>query len=303
VSTDGGIVICMRKAGGSVKPTLNGGWLHRLQNFDRRPNFTRPPVPAARVTHLADIERRAGVYAALVRDYLTLATEHRENLLARGMSEAEINRNGYASLPSAVHGTSVANALLHLGLDGVPGFYRDGQTWHMNVYGSGYLVPVRDEHSRIQAFQIRRDEGEPRYMWFSTNPEKFIDGTSSGAPVHFAKPQLLRDANEVTITEGALKADAIAYLTQAPVIGVAGVGNFGSDFASRLRESFPRLHRAVIAYDRDLLEKEQVYSALMRLTAQLEDALFRVRIRTWPHPAKGYDDFLLSQLVRQEVGA
>jgi hypothetical protein len=37
----------------------------------------------------------------------------------------------------------------------------------------------------------------------------------------------------------------------------------------------------------------------MRLTAQLERARFRVRIRDWAGDAKGYDDFLLSQVSRE----
>jgi hypothetical protein len=292
----------MRKAGGSVKPTQNGGFLHRLNDFSHRQNFTRPPVPAARVTPIAEIEHCDGIYAALVRSHLTLATEHKQNLLARGMSEAEIERNGYASLPRAAHGTSVANALSHLGLEGVPGFYRTSGKWLMNTTaGAGFLVPVRDCRARIQAFQIRRDKGEPRYIWLSSAGKS--GGTSSGAPVHFANAHLLARAAEVTVTEGALKADIAAYLSHAPVIGVAGVNSFGADFSTRLRESFPNLARVRVAYDRDLLEKPPVYEALKRLTAQLERARFSVRVRTWPPPSKGYDDFLLSQSMVQGVAA
>ncbi len=100
-----------------------------------------------------------------------------------------------------------------------------------------------------------------------------------------------------------MKADVIAYLANSPVIGIAGVSSFGADFATRLKESFPNLRRVAIAYDRDLLEKREVYDALLRLTAQLEKASFRVRIRSWQPPAKGYDDYLLSQLTRREVAA
>jgi hypothetical protein len=290
----------MRKAGGSVKPTLNGGFLHRLNDFTHRQNFTRPPVPAARVTPIAEIEGRDGIYAALVRSHLTLATEHKANLLARGLSEKEIKRAGYASTPNVSEAAEIARTLSTYDLKGVPGFYHDGQTC-MNIYSGGFLIPVRDERARIQAFQIRRDKGEPRYMWLSSAGKS--GGTSSGAPVHFANAHLLASAAEVTVTEGALKADVAAYLSHAPVIGVAGVNSFGADFSTRLRESFPNLARVRVAYDRDLLEKPQVYEALQRLTAQLERARFSVRLRTWPPPWKGYDDFLLSQSVVQEVAA
>jgi hypothetical protein len=128
-------------------------------------------------------------------------------------------------------------------------------------------------------------------------------GASSGAPLHFARVDLLTDAEEVIITEGALKADVAAFLSQSPVIAVAGVSNFGSNFAARIRATFPKLRRAILAYDRDFIENPPVYQALVRLSAQLERARFQVRMRTWPPPAKGYDDFLLSQIKRQEVAA
>jgi hypothetical protein len=63
------------------------------------------------------------------------------------------------------------------------------------------------------------------------------------------------------------------------------------------------LRCVAVAYDKDLLEKKEVYGALMRLTAQLEQARFQVRVRTWPGSAKGFDDYLLSQLTGQEVQA
>jgi hypothetical protein len=150
---------------------------------------------------------------------------------------------------------------------------------------------------------IRRDDavGGAKYIWLSSRDRD--SGASSGAPIHYAKFYKLCGANEVVITEGALKADVIAFLSGSPVIGVAGVSTFSSDFAARLREAFPNLHRIAIAYDRDLLEKKEVYGALMRLTAQLERSGFTVRIRTWPPPSKGYDDFLFAQVARREVKA
>ena len=85
----------------------------------------------------------------------------------------------------------------------------------------GYFVPYRDERGRIQALQVRLDSpltGKAKYLWLSSAGRD--GGASSGAPVHHAQHHLLADAEEVTVTEGALKADVIGFLTQAPVIGV-----------------------------------------------------------------------------------
>lgn len=162
--------------------------------------------------------------------------------------------------------------------------------------GPGFFVPYRNEHGMIEGLQLRRFpyEGKDKYLWLSSKDKPA--GASSGSPVHFASSHLLTSADEVVITEGALKADVAAYLSGAPVIA-AGVSNFGERFAARLRISFPNLRRAVIAFDRDLANNAQVYRALLHLCRQLEGARFQVRVRRWPPPAKGYDDYLLSQVL------
>jgi hypothetical protein len=160
----------------------------------------------------------------------------------------------------------------------------------------GFFVPYRNEQGLIEGLQLRRfpHEGKDKYIWLSSKDR--TSGVSSGAPVHFAKAELLAGAEEVVITEGALKADIVAYLSHSAVIAAAGVSNFGECFAARLKTSFPRLTRAVVAFDRDLVHNAQVFRALMQLTRQLERARFQVRVRRWPPPAKGYDDYLLSHL-------
>ena len=298
-------VFCRRVQ--SDRPGHNG-WTHILSDISPPQRPIKRPQPATiKEVPLASIERRDAVFEALLYKQLILAKEHKTKSLMRGLDAAEIQCNGYASLPPPAFASSLARSLAaQYELKGVPGFYLDGGEWQLNVRNgdAGMFIPVRDPIGHIQALLIRRDDatdGRGKYIWLSSKGRP--KGASSGAPVHFAKPYKLHSASEVVITEGALKADVVAYLTSSPVVGIAGVSTFSSDFASHLRETFPNLRRVSIAYDRDLLEKEEVYSALMRLTTQLERACFQVRIRTWPPPAKGYDDYLLSQLTRKGVAA
>jgi hypothetical protein len=299
VSDDRRIAFCRRVQ--SDKPG-RGGWIHLLTE-DIPAGVETKTLSQSKREHIerAPIEHRDAIYSTLIRKHLTLSYEHKQKLLARGMSEQEIVRNGYVSTPDAHRALEIAEALSIYGLEGVPGFCKQDGEWRMAPTRSGYFVPHRDERGRIQGMQYRLDEplggGKTKYLWFSSRD------CSSGAPVHYAYGHRLHDAREVTITEGALKADVCAYLLQAPVIGVAGVSSYGCDFAAYLKNLAPQLSLVYVAYDRDLLEKPQVYDALMRLTSELERALFRVRIRTWPPPEKGYDDFLLSQSVRQGVAA
>ena len=278
------------------------GWLHFLRPFEPA-RIVTPTRQVETPSPLAPIGHRDAVYSALLR-LLDLSDKHKMNLHARGLSDFAITRNCYRSTAVVDSDETAERAwqiiqALDLGLVGVPGFQRRGDAWYLLRTRPGFFVPHRDEHGRIQAMQYRLDEpfGGRKYVWFSSSE------CSSGAPVHHAHFHLLPDADEVVVTEDALKADVIAHLAQAPVIGIAGVGTFGAGFADHLRAVAPNLRAVVVAYDMDVLYKSEVLRALESLTAQLQRARFRVRVRTWPPEWKGYDDYLLAQLQTEEVRA
>ncbi|MDQ3253565.1 MAG: DUF3854 domain-containing protein, partial [Acidobacteriota bacterium] len=162
---------------------------------------------------------------------------------------------------------------------------------------------IRDEHSRVVGCQIRRDDaadGRGKYVWFSSS--NYPHGTPSGAPVHYAKSHLLRDASEVVVTEGILKSDVASYILNATVIGGGGVHNFGRDFAENLKVKFPNIKTCIIAFDSDYRTNPQVRAALEKLMRNLSGVGFRVRVRTWPPPHKGLDDHLLAASIQREQG-
>lgn len=253
----------------------------------------------------------------LVREVFTLSLEHRAQLFARGLGPDEIARSRYVSAPATAADRQRAADQLAPQLDasggGVPGFYRERGRWRMVYRPPGFFIPVRDALGHIQGLSQRLDDSQDgcKYLWFSSNPDavdergrlKYPLGASSGTPFHFAgRDRLLYGAAEVTITEGALKADVAAHLSGAPVIGVAGT-HATRGLAERLRTGYPLLRRVVIAYDRDMVEKPQVLEATLRLSDQLEAAGFAVKVRTWPGPEKGLDDYLLAQFLSREVTA
>jgi hypothetical protein len=282
----------------SERPARGGsGWIHL---FDAAQPSAPPDSLALRPSadiERAPIDRRHRAYTALL-SALVLEDAQRAGLMRRGLPPREILRLGYKSTPGVGFAANAARAIASsVDLRGVPGFYFADGRWRVARMPPGFLVPYRDECGRVEALQIRRwphDDGD-KYRWLSSKGRPL--GSSSGSPVHFARPELLNEADEVVITEGALKADAISYLTQSPIIAGAGVSNFPTDFATRLRQIFPALHAAIVAFDRDMLEKPQVFQSLERLTAQLAGVGFEVRVRTWPPPTKGYDDYLLSRLT------
>jgi hypothetical protein len=287
--------LCIRKPTDKpVRGGLGGWWHYRFTNAP--PPKLAPPKPQPKTTtERASADHVAGVLTTLLRKHLALSKQHRAALLARGLSEGEIERNGYASAPTPEEGTRIARELSIYGLEGVPGFFMQGGEWRMRDYGPGIFVPVRDEHLRIVGCQIRRDDvadGQPKYIWFSSAGKSH--GTSSGSPVHYARPHLLHDASEVMLTEGPMKAHITAHFLNAPVIAAAGVSNFGQDFAENLKAKFPKLKTCFVAFDSDW-RKPQVKAALEKLLRGLSGAGFRVKVRTWPpHMGKGIDDYLLA---------
>lgn len=302
ISADGDIAVCMRKR--SDHPARNGGWTHILSIGAHSPPIR--PQPRERqttpVAKRADSERRHMVYTALL-DALELSEAHREDLLHRGLSPAEITRNGYVDTPAPDQARRIAQELSQYDLPGVPGFYQERGTWRMVWTALGFFIPVRDEHSRVVALLYRRDrsnetDGSGKYIWFSSAADRAGNprpgGASSKSPTHYAKAHLLQEAREVTLTEGALKADVTAHLLHAPVIGNAPTC-FGQSFAADLKEKIPQLKTVYVGFDMDWQQKESVRGALFRLVGQLEAARFQVRVRMWPpHLGKGIDDYLLS---------
>ena len=266
----------------------------------------RTSPPPSRQPERAPADIVSGVLTRLVCAELTLRPEHRARLLARGLTPDEIDRQRYASAPATRAERERAASALAPYLEafggGVPGFYRDRGRWVIAYRPPGFFIPVRDEHGRIQALSQRVDEPRDggKYIWLSSSDRD--GGASSGAPPHFAGRHLLRDADEVLVTEGAIKSEVASCLARLPVVGVAGT-HATRGLAARLKASFPSLRRVVVAYDRDMMKKPQVLEALFSLTAQLEAERLKVRVRTWPGPEKGIDDYLLAQLRAAEVAA
>lgn len=106
-----------------VTVRLHGESLPYAGKDSHRKKLQPPPmIPQA---SLAPLDERDRVYRALLSK-LTLASDHRENLLARGLTDEAIARLGYKSTP-VVGFHALAQSLLDEGhtLFGVPGFYRD----------------------------------------------------------------------------------------------------------------------------------------------------------------------------------
>jgi hypothetical protein len=311
-SEDGALALCMRERAGRVKEADNGASVHVLRpNYlDRSPAKSATPIRGgggggSKIVEKADEERRHSVYYFLLEECLTLNSKHGDQLLnERRLSDATIAANLYASMPGEDSLPDVCGKLRERfgeGLKGVPGFYRDeAGRWKMLHIG-GLMIPVRDVRGRIAGLQIRPDVMlESKYIWFSTNPDKdkYADGASSGAPLHFVKPDLAGSSGFAFITEGALKADIISEISECAVVGIAGATTFNAEtFGAELLKSVPELRRVAVALDSDWRTKKSVRGGLKRLLLAFEKTKLKVTVLDWDADhGKGLDDYMIAAL-------
>jgi hypothetical protein len=293
VAADGTIALCMRVASGSVKTARNGAYVHVLTPSVIRLVSTQSRKDSS--IERADASHLDAVYSFMLTECLALSPDHKEKLRnERGLLDTSIEANLYRSVPTYTGMLVVCSELARrFDLSGVPGFFRgEDERWRMAFWHRGIFIPVRDVQGRIVACQSRCDAGETRYLWFSS--DGFPAGTSSGAPIHFAKPDYAKCRGFAVITEGALKADIIAQYLQCAVIGLAGVSSFNAEtFGQEIQKAMPELRNVVVAFDADWREKKPVKDALLRLIRALKAANLNVKVRVWDGTlGKGFDDYL-----------
>ena len=244
---------------------------------------------------LAGITVRNEAYTALTAN-LGLSEAHRKNLLARGLSDSEIERRGYRSYPVKER-KRIASDLERKGYDlkGIPGFYMSGGGMDMLPLSSGILIPQRDGVlgpdglGRIRGFQVRLDKGKTRYVSFSTGGN-YPQGTKGKAYLHVSFGE--KGYEKVIFTEGPLKGDIISYFTGYTVIALQGV-NSQLEVPSVLLKLKERGCRLIYtAFDMDLEKNVYVRSALKELERKIEEAEIARSRLIWDPEYKGLDDWL-----------
>ena len=260
---------------------------------------TVPEQPEETECPIIDVESRHATYSALLSK-LTLAKDHRENLLNRGLTDQEIDKLGYKTTPVA--GMSmIAKQLRQEGyyLAGVPGFFRkeDGN-WTFIHEKRGILIPVRDHKGQIQGLQIRRDNTEKRkFRWVSSTDMK--DGCKAEGWTHLAGPIV----ETVVLTEGPMKADVIHALTGITVLAVPGVNTL-----TQLRIALEVLRaegveRIQTAFDMDFTTNYHVQNGFNNLLALLDDMNFKFGTYLWDSRYKGLDDYIWESMMNKKRGA
>lgn len=261
-----------------------------LTRLDIQGDIPRPPKPKVIVVPECpptDIDARNETYSALLSK-LTLASDHRQNLLNRGLPEDEIVRLGYKTTP-VVGMSSIAKQLLADGLylAGVPGFFQKDGRWTFICESRGILIPVRDMEGRIQGLQIRRDNVTRRkFRWVSSVGKS--DGCKAEGWVHVVgsmRPTVL-------LIEGPMKADIVHFLTGQTVVAVAGVNSLSQLEAILAQLRAYGVTKIMTAFDMDFLINPHVQNGYTSLTEMLSQNGFNYGTYVWDPQFNGLDDYV-----------
>ena len=256
------------------------------QKQERR-TITRPILQEIELP-LTDIDARHETYAALLGK-LSLASDHRENLLSRGLTDEQIRTFGYKTMP-VVGFSALAKQLQAEGyyLGGVPGFYHTKEgAWTFVQERRGILIPARDQDGKIQGLQIRLDKiKKGKFRWISSIGKQ--DGCKAEGWTHMIgnpKPTVL-------LTEGPLKADVIHYITGQTVIAVPGVNSL-----KHLKETLEYLQsqgttKVMTCFDMDYLKNPHVRDGYYNLANILAEVGIDYGTYLWDPQFKGLDDYV-----------
>lgn len=256
----------------------------------KRTHRQLPPPPDIPQAQLADIETRHRVYSALL-NHLTLASDHKQNLLDRGLTEEAIFKFQYRTTPLVGHET-IAKTLVLEGLElyGVPGFYRgENGRWTMHFPLRGIMIPCRDREGRIQSLHIRLDKKMKRggkFLTFST-PEQ-LDGAAAENWCHVVGP--VRES--ILLIEGYMKADIVHHFTGQTVIAIPGVTSI-----RHLKLVLDELiglgvRHVMTCFDMDYLKNWHVDEANRNLTLMLGCLPITFGTYLWVPDYNGLDDYI-----------
>lgn len=283
--------------------------------FDKKKVFINTVSEPTFKLYPADIKIRDCFYRLLLNE-LTLSKKHHDDLIKRGLTEQEIKKGLYKTVPVCGFQTFARKILLKSQYSkadfedkfGVPGFYDLG-TDYPKLVGrkNGYFVPVYTIDHKISGLQIRYDnlpkdatdeqkERYHKYSWFSSSEKETGCAVTGCENIHFAGDWSSYNGEPICLTEGVLKADIAAALSGKQFIGLVGVNNVGQLKNVLLNLKSMGLNRISIMVDMDYRDKVEVKAALDSIIDIISKCEIDYTPVTWLPEYKGIDDFLLARL-------
>jgi hypothetical protein len=291
VSADGRTIHCMKVGDGPESPYRGGGWFHQMDGAQVGPLPEPEPQPER-----GDADLLHRVYRCIL-DNAPLSADHRTYLIGKCGLPADAPTHGFGTLTPEGR-NDIVGALRDEFTEGelltVPGIileqHKRQLTGRLTFANFGMLVAAKNVTGQIVGMQVRIGPGD--YRWLSG-----CGGPSSGAPVHVARPSVVRDPR-VYVAEAPKTAEVLAERLGAIVIGLAGFGNWRAAQPA-LEALAGEAEGLVIALDAadpaDEVTAKRLANARTGLAALAVAIGYGVRLADWPYDAgKGPDDVLVN---------
>lgn len=238
---------------------------------------------------------------------LTLSDSHASHLHARGLTDEQITRLEYKTLP--VKRSHIAEECASkFDLNGVPGFWQNAAGRWQLAGSAGILIPVRDKEKHIIGLKIRADEvkGGGKYLQLSSNPGKDRDGAQkypkgTAAKIHVHYPAVGECGDVIRITEGEIKADIATLISGVYTLSIPGIAMWQWVL---VEVDMIKPKQILLAFDSDKNKEVStstspdakpfaVAKALAQLYLALKERGYVVKIEDWREEVgKGIDDVL-----------
>lgn len=246
-----------------------------------------------------------------------LSEEHLNYLKERGISDEEIKKSEYFTMPDeeVMDVLDKIAKICNINFTNVPGFFfnkKEEKVHFQHLEGIG--IPIKNCEGRTVAIQVRKDKKGTgsRYVWFTSsfaNGAKDLSaGTSSGAPVDVVLPEQIEYysdesdypcSNILYITEGHFKAEKLSTKCNAVAISVQGVNNWRG-INEAIKGVYNRYNRRIneiqIAFDGDMVHNIQVFKSALKMYLFLKKIFgntFKFKFMYWDEAlGKGIDDVI-----------
>ena len=230
---------------------------------------------------------------------LGLSDKHRKDLLSRGISEENIEKYMFRSVPVLGYEYFAKQVSEQCDIKGVAGFMQDSRSQSLSFIPklTGIIIPVSNIYGLIEGLQIRLDKPirKTRYIWLSS--DGLVGGSKATTPAYFVESKAKKDT--CIITEGAFKAVIPNQYIDVTVLGLAGVGN-----QQCLEYVLPELKRKgytkiIEAFDADFRNNPDVAHHRERLAKTCIDEGFKFSRYIWDlEDGKGFDDFIINKIKK-----
>lgn len=263
-----------------------------------------------RIVKEETVERTANDLDRVYRTFLSLlslSANHKKDLIKRGLSEENIEKYMFKSVPLFNNKNIIAKmSSMNIDFKGVPGFYYDERThsWCVacNKNECGYFIPIFNLQGQIVALKIRLDKviNAKKYIWLSS--KGLNQGVTSGSPISFINEGREDDKN-IVLTEGPLKGIIAGTLTRKNFLAVGGV-NAQQHLEDTLKYLKKKKGITTLydAFDADCVSNTYVEKARQQVKEKCNNVGIQYKRLVWSvKEGKGIDDFLLNRKHLQSL--